>query len=543
MTDTSADAATRAASTAGDDSASELRGGAFNSSVAGEEDPGSALDSASPATRAPHSLPPLAGGGNSMTTQPQLRRETDSFGPIEVPGDALWGAQTQRSLHFFAIGEQRMPVAIVHALAQVKQAAAEVNLDLGLLDTSKAQAVALAAKRVAAGEFDSQFPLSVWQTGSGTQSNMNVNEVVASLASIALGGGLGAGRCVHPNDDVNLGQSSNDVFPAAMHIAAVLAARPLLAALASLRVALYAKAQAFSGTLKVGRTHLQDAVPLTFTQEFGGYAAQLALAEASIRRALPDVHALAIGGTAVGTGLNTHPEFGARVARVLAARLAAPFVVADNLFAAMAGHEALVALHGALRTLAVALCKIANDLRLMGSGPRAGLGELRLPANEPGSSIMPGKVNPTQVEALTMVCAQVMGHDVAIGIAASQGQFELNAYKPLIACDVLDSLRLLTDGMTSFRVHCVEGLAVDAERVHSMLAHSLVGVTALVPHIGYDRAAKIAQHAHAQGIDLQQAALDIGGVSAADYRAWVDLQAMSAPRCAAPPTERPNGPG
>ncbi len=474
---------------------------------------------------------------NEMTVLPTPRTETDSFGPIDVPGDALWGAQTERSRRFFAIGEQRMPAAIVHALAQIKRAAAEVNSDLGLLDATKAAAMVMAATRIAAGELDHQFPLSVWQTGSGTQSNMNVNEVVANLASLALGGGLGADRRVHPNDDVNLGQSSNDVFPTAMHIAAVLAARPLLASLAGLRAAVRAKAEALSGALKVGRTHLQDAAPITFGQEFGGYEAQLGLAEAAIRRALPDVHALAIGGTAVGTGLNTHPEFGARVAGVLAARLDAPLVVADNLFAAMAGHEALVALHGALRTLAVALNKIANDIRLMGSGPRAGLGELRLPANEPGSSMMPGKVNPTQVEALTMVCAQVMGHDVAIGIAASQGQFELNVYKPLIACDLLDSLRLLADAMASFRAHCIEGIEVDAQQVQSMIDNSLIGVTALVPHIGYDRAAKIALQAHAQGLTVRQAALIVGGVSGADYDAWVDLQGMAAAdRCkAAPP--------
>ncbi len=463
------------------------------------------------------------------TAQPTPRTETDSFGTIEVPGNALWGAQTERSLRFFAIGEQRMPSAIVHALAQIKRAAAEVNVELGLLDATKSAALVTAAARIAAGEFESQFPLSVWQTGSGTQSNMNVNEVVANLASVMLGGGLGADRRVHPNDDVNLGQSSNDVFPTAMHIAAVLGARPLLASLASLRAALRAQAAAFAQVLKVGRTHLQDAAPLTFGQEFGGYEAQLALAEAAIRRSLPDVHALAIGGTAVGTGLNTHPEFGARVARVLAARLGAPFVVADNLFAAMAGHEALVGLHGALRMLAVALNKIANDIRLMGSGPRAGLGELRLPANEPGSSMMPGKVNPTQVEALTMVCAQVMGHDVAIGIAASQGQLELNVYKPLIACDLLDSLRLLADAMASFQAHCIEGIEVDAKLVQSMIEHSLMAVTALVPHIGYDRAAQIARHAHAHGLGLRQAALEFGGVSAAEYGAWVDVQGMSAP--------------
>ena len=464
-----------------------------------------------------------------MTTPQTPRTETDSFGPIEVAADAWWGAQTERSLRFFAIGDQRMPLEIVHALAEVKRAAAEVNRDLGLLPPEQAEAIAAAAMRVAAGEFDTQFPLSVWQTGSGTQSHMNVNEVIANLASVALGGGPGAQRRVHPNDDVNLGQSSNDVFPTAMHIAVVLRARPLLASLAGLRGALRAKAEALAHVLKVGRTHLQDATPVTFGQEFGAYEAQLAIAEDAIRRALPDVHALAIGGTAVGTGLNTHRAFGARVAAVLANRLEAPFVVAVNLFAAMAGHEALVGLHGALRTLAVALNKIANDIRLMGSGPRAGLGELRLPANEPGSSIMPGKVNPTQVEAMTMVCAQVMGHDVAIGIAASQGQFELNVYKPLIAADLLDSLRLLADAMASFRSHCIEGIEVDADRAQSLLAHSLMLATALVPHIGYDRTAQIARHAQATGLNLREAALDIGGISAADYDAWVDARRMLGP--------------
>ncbi len=449
------------------------------------------------------------------------RTETDSFGPIEVPGHALWGAQTARSLHFFAIGEQRMPMDIVHALAQVKRAAAEVNGELGLLAPERAAAIAAAAARVAAGEWDGQFPLSVWQTGSGTQSHMNVNEVIARLASSALSGGPGAARRVHPNDDVNLGQSSNDVFPTAMHLAAVLRARPLLAALAGLRAALQAKAAAFSGLLKVGRTHLQDAAPVTFGQEFGAYDAQLALAEAALHRALPDVHALAIGGTAVGTGLNTHPEFGARVAAVLARRLGAPLHMAPNLLAATAGHEALVGLHGALRMLAVSLNKIANDIRLMGSGPRAGLGELQLPANEPGSSMMPGKVNPTQVEALVMVCTQVMGHDVAIGIAASQGQLELNVFKPLIALNLQDSLRLLADAMESFRAHCIEGLAVNAGPAERLVANSLMGVTALVPHIGYDRASRVAQHAQARGLSLRQAALEAGGVSEADYDAWV----------------------
>ena len=460
-----------------------------------------------------------------MTT----RTESDSFGPIEVPARALWGAQTERSRRFFAIGEQRMPLAVVHALAEIKRAAAEVNHALGLLDAPRAEAIAAAAARVAAGEFDAEFPLSVWQTGSGTQSNMNANEVIASLASLALGGALGTDRRVHPNDHVNLGQSSNDVFPTAMHLAAVQQMRPLLAALARLRGALQDKANVFRDALKIGRTHLQDATPVTLGQEFGGYDAQLALAEAALRQALPAVHALAIGGTAVGTGLNTHPEFGARVAAVLAERLGAPFVVAGTRFAAMAGHEALVGLHGALRLLAIALNKIANDIRLMGSGPRAGLGELQLPENEPGSSIMPGKVNPTQVEALTMVCAQVMGHDVAVGIAASQGQFELNVYKPLIAHDVLDSLRLLGDAMASFSAHCIEGLTMNAARMDELLQRSLMLVTALAPHIGYDRAALIAKHAHRHGLGLREAALAVGGVSGAEFDAWVDARAMIGP--------------
>jgi len=458
------------------------------------------------------------------------RTETDSFGPIEVPAAALWGAQTARSLRYFAIGQQRMPLAVVHALAQVKRAAAEVNGELGELAAERARAIAAAAARVAAGEFDAEFPLSVWQTGSGTQSNMNVNEVVASLASLALGGGLGADRIVHPNDDVNRGQSSNDVFPTAMHIAAVLQMRSLFAALGGLRQALQSQAAAMAQIIKIGRTHLQDATPVTLGQEFGGYDAQLALAEAALRQALPAVHALAIGGTAVGTGLNTHREFGARVAAVLASRLGEPFAVAGDRFAALAGHEALVGLHGALRMLAIALTKIAGDIRLMGSGPRAGLGELQLPENEPGSSIMPGKVNPTQVEALTMVCAQVMGHDVAIGIAASQGQFELNVYKPLIALDVLDSITLLADAMASFARHCVQGIVADTARTQELLERSLMLVTALVPHIGYDRAAAIAKHAHHHGISLRDAALAVGGVRAQDFDAWVDARRMLGPQ-------------
>ena len=461
---------------------------------------------------------------------PPTRTESDSFGPIEVPAHALWGAQTARSLQFFAIGEQRMPLAVIHAIAWFKWAGAQVNRDLGLLSAPRAQAIADAARRVAEGEFDAQFPLSVWQTGSGTQSHMNVNEVVAHLASRALvGDDLSGAKAVaiHPNDDVNLGQSSNDVFPSAMHLAVVLEARDrLLPALTELRASLAAKALAFETVLKIGRTHLQDATPVTLGQEFGGYAAQLALCQTSLRQAVVAVHALAIGGTAVGTGLNTHPEFGTRVAAMLARRFELPLAQADNLFAAMAGHEALVSFHGALKMLAIALTKIGNDVRLMGSGPRAGLGELRLPENEPGSSIMPGKVNPTQVEALTMVCAQVMGHDVAIGIAASQGQFELNVYKPLIALNTLDSLRLLSDAMHSFDRHCVAGLRVNSARVEQLLQDSLMLVTALAPHIGYDRAAQIAKCAHEHGTTLREAALALGAVTAEQFDQWVDPRRM-----------------
>lgn len=455
------------------------------------------------------------------------RTESDSFGTIEVPANALWGAQTARSLHFFSIGEQRMPVKIIHALAWIKGVAANVNRDLQLLDASKAEAIADAAQRIVAGEFDAQFPLSVWQTGSGTQSNMNVNEVLANLASQALGGEIGTGRLVHPNDEVNLGQSSNDVFPTAMHIAVALQAKHnLFPALHGLRIAITNKILAFDAIVKVGRTHLQDATPITLGQEFSGYEAQLALCEKSLSHAMTAVHNLAIGGTAVGTGINTHPEFGERVAGMLAERLNLPLVQADNLFAAMAGHEALVAFHAALKMLSIALSKIANDIRLMGSGPRAGLGELHLPENEPGSSIMPGKVNPTQIEAITMVCAQVIGHDVAIGFAASQGHFELNVYKPLIAANTLDSIVLLSDAMRSFAQHCISGIEVNADHVEQQLQGSLMLVTALVPHLGYDRAAKIAKHAHANQTSLRDAAIALNEVSAEQFDAWVDAHKM-----------------
>lgn len=448
---------------------------------------------------------------------PANHEVTDAFGTVSIPGGALWGVQTARSLHFFAIGNQRMPMAIVHALARIKWAAAVVNGELQVLDAPRAEAIALAAQRVAEGEFDDAFPLSVWQTGSGTQSNMNVNEVIANLATLA----------VHPNDHVNCGQSSNDVFPSAMHLAALDQTwHRLLPTLRALRQSLLAKALAFRDLAKVGRTHLQDATPVTLGQEFSAYAAQLALCEASIVQALDAVSHLALGGTAVGTGINTHPEFAAKVITLLQKNLDYPLHQAHNLSAAMAGHEALVALHSGLRLLAIALTKIGNDIRLMGSGPRAGLGELQLPANEAGSSIMPGKVNPTQIEALTMVCTQVMGHDVAIGIAAAQGQLELNVYKPLIALNLLDSLQLLSDAMESFRRHCVEGLQARTAQLEYGLQQSLMLVTALVPMIGYDKAAAIARHAHAKGCALRDAALELDFVSAQDFDALVRPHAL-----------------
>jgi len=461
------------------------------------------------------------------------RTESDSFGPIEVPAHALWGAQTARSLKFFAIGAQTMPVPIIRALAWIKWAGALVNGDLGLLPRERARAIAEAAHAVTSGIHDREFPLSVWQTGSGTQSNMNVNEVVARLATFALRAVDKDIAQIHPNDEVNLGQSSNDVFPSAMHISVALqASGELLPALQNLRTDLAAKATAFADTIKIGRTHLQDATPIRLGQEFGAYEAQLGLCENQLHHALIAVHTLAIGGTAVGTGLNTHPQFGALVAERLTQELGTRLVPANNLFAAMAGHEALVAFHGGLKMLAIALTKIANDIRLMGSGPRAGLGELQLPENEPGSSIMPGKVNPTQVEALTMVCAQVMGHDAAIGFAASQGHFELNVYKPLIALNTLDSLRLLTDAMNSFSTHCVAGIEVNAARVGQLLEGSLMLVTALVPHIGYDRATRIAKHAHQHVSSLREAALALGEVTPEQFDAWVDPRQMLEPRAA-----------
>jgi fumarate hydratase, class II len=458
------------------------------------------------------------------------RLEKDSFGTIEVPSDRLWGAQTERSRRFFRISGERMPLRVIHALAQVKKAAAIVNADLKLLDEKKADAIKAAADEVLAGKHDEEFPLVVWQTGSGTQTNMNVNEVLANRASELMGGERGQKRLVHPNDDVNMGQSSNDVFPTAMHIAAALALEDVLAAVGTLRNTLEAKSAAFKDIVKIGRTHLQDATPLTLGQEFSGYVAQLEHAADAISAAQAGLYELAIGGTAVGTGLNTHPEFATRVCAHLAAELKGmPFISAANKFAALGGHEAIVFAHGALKTLAAAASKIANDIRLLSSGPRSGLGELSIPENEPGSSIMPGKVNPTQAEALTMLCAQVLGNDTAVGIGGASGHLELNVYKPMIIHAFLQSARLLADGCRSFEEHCARGIAPNEARIRELLERSLMLVTALAPHIGYDRAAEIAKKAHREGTTLREAALALGYVSGQDFDRWVRADAMIGP--------------
>jgi len=458
------------------------------------------------------------------------RLEKDSFGNIEVAAERLWGAQTQRSLQHFAISTERMPADLIHALVMIKAACAKVNLELGLLPENKARAIMAAADEVAGGLHADQFPLSVWQTGSGTQSNMNVNEVLANRASELLGGQRGNTRLVHANDEVNLGQSSNDIFPTAMHLAAAVGIhRRLLPALRQLTASLGEKSATFADIVKIGRTHLQDATPLSLGQEFSGYVAQLEHAETLLSASLNSLYPLAVGGTAVGTGLNTHPEFGFRVAQKLADQTTLPFTSAANKFAALAANDGLVAAHGALKTLAVALMKIANDVRWLASGPRSGLGEIGIPENEPGSSIMPGKVNPTQCEALTMLCCQVMGNDVAISIGGASGNFELNVYKPLIIHNFMQSLRLLTDGMLSFDRHCVQGISARRERISELMERSLMLVTALVPHIGYDRAAEIAKKASREGTTLQAAALALGYVSAEDYAHWVVPKEMIHP--------------
>ncbi|AUL48245.1 fumarate hydratase, class II [Bordetella trematum] len=452
----------------------------------------------------------------------KTRTEKDTFGPIDVPADHLWGAQTQRSLHFFAISTERMPVPLVTAMAQLKRAAAQVNAELGELDPEVAKGIIAAADEVIAGKWPDEFPLSVWQTGSGTQSNMNMNEVLANRASEILGGERGEGRKVHPNDQVNRGQSSNDTFPTAMHVAAaVQLEQHLLPALKTLRATLARKSAEFFDIVKIGRTHLQDATPLTLGQEISGWVAQLDLAESQILATLPALHQLAIGGTAVGTGLNAHPEFGTRVAAALAKATGVAFVSAPNKFQALASHEGLLFAHGALKTLAAGAMKIANDVRWLASGPRSGLGEISIPENEPGSSIMPGKVNPTQCEALTMLSAQVMGNDVAINIGGASGNFELNVYKPLVIHNFLQSVRLLTDGLASFDAHCAQGIEPNRERIAELVDRSLMLVTALNPHIGYDKAAQIAKKAHKEGLSLKEAALALGHVTETQFAQWV----------------------
>nr|WP_295786466.1 class II fumarate hydratase [Rhodoferax sp.] len=461
------------------------------------------------------------------TTNTTHRMEHDSMGDIAVDKGALWGAQTQRSLQHFAISTERMPQDLLAALARTKRAGAHVNCQLGLLDAAIADAIAQAADEVLAGKHADAFPLSIWQTGSGTQTNMNMNEVLANRASEILGGKRGMGRLVHPNDHVNMGQSSNDIFPTAMHLAALTGlTEHVLPALTALQATLIAKAEAFATLVKMGRTHLQDATPITLGQEISGWVAQLGHGKEAIERSLNPLMGLAVGGTAVGTGLNTHAEFGARVSARLARETGLALRCADNRFAALAAHDELVSAHGALKTLAVALMKIANDVRWLASGPRGGLGELRLPENEPGSSIMPGKVNPTQCEALTMVCCQVMGNDMALSIGGAMGNFELNVFKPLIIHNFLQSVRLLSGAMASFDHHCAQGLEPDRTRIAELVANSLMLVTALNPHIGYDKAAEIAKHAHMHGTTLRNAALALGAASGADFDAWVLPQNM-----------------
>ncbi len=455
------------------------------------------------------------------------RREKDSMGAIDVPADKLWGAQTQRSLEHFRISTEKMPVSLIQALALTKRAAAKVNQDLGLLDADKASAIINAADEVLAGKHPDEFPLAIWQTGSGTQSNMNMNEVLANRASELLGGARGMERKVHPNDDVNKSQSSNDVFPTAMHVAAVIAVREqLIPQLNVLKSTLYEKAHAFRDIVKIGRTHLQDATPLTLGQEISGWVAMLEHNLKHIEHSLPHLAELALGGTAVGTGLNTHPEYAVRVADELAKITGQAFVTAPNKFEALATCDALVHTHGALKGLAASLMKIANDVRWLASGPRCGIGEISIPENEPGSSIMPGKVNPTQCEAMTMLCCQVMGNDVAVNMGGASGNFELNVYRPMVIHNVLQSIRLLADGMESFNEHCAVGIEPNRERISQLLNESLMLVTALNTHIGYDKAAEIAKKAHKEGLTLKASALALGYLTDAEFDAWVRPEAM-----------------
>ncbi|WP_099061877.1 class II fumarate hydratase [Serratia sp. BW106] len=456
-----------------------------------------------------------------------VRIEKDSMGPIEVPADRLWGAQTQRSLEHFRISSEKMPTALIHALALTKRAAASVNMDLGLLPAERANAIISAADEVLADQHTNEFPLSIWQTGSGTQTNMNMNEVLANRASELLGGVRGEERRVHPNDDVNKSQSSNDVFPTAMHVAAVIAVREqLIPELKVLHKTLSDKAEAYRDIVKIGRTHLQDATPLTLGQEISGWAAMLAHNLQHIEASIPHICELALGGTAVGTGLNTHPEYAVRVARALADLTKQPFVTAPNKFEALATCDALVHGHGALKGLAASLMKIANDVRWLSSGPRCGIGEISIPENEPGSSIMPGKVNPTQCEAMTMLCAQVLGNDVAVNIGGASGNFELNVFRPMVIHNYLQSIRLLADGMQGFNEHCAVGIEPNRDRISQLLNESLMLVTALNTHIGYDKAAEIAKKAHKEGLTLKGSALKLGYLTEEEFDLWVRPEDM-----------------
>ncbi|SHN80270.1 class II fumarate hydratase [Bradyrhizobium erythrophlei] len=466
----------------------------------------------------------------SSSPSKSTRTETDSFGPIEVDASRYWGAQTERSRQNFRIGRDRMPIEIIHALGVVKLAAAETNRELRILDQRRAGVITRAAREVIDGKFDDHFPLVVWQTGSGTQTNMNLNEVIANRASELLGGKLGAKSPVHPNDHVNMSQSSNDSFPTAMHIAAATAiTHQLLPALTMLLRALRAKEKAFSKIVKIGRTHTQDATPLTLGQEFSGYAAQVEHGMARIRAGLKELYPLAQGGTAVGTGLNSKPKFARTFARHVAKITRQPFTSAANKFEALASNDAYVFAHGALNAAATGLFKIANDIRLLGSGPRSGLGELILPENEPGSSIMPGKVNPTQCEAVTMVCCQVFGNQAAITAAGSQGHFELNVYKPVLAYCMMNSIQLMSDVTRSFTENCVEGIRADEKRIQELMQRSLMLVTALAPKIGYDNAAKVAKSAHARGTTLKEEAVRLGFVSADEFDRLVKPREMTHP--------------
>ncbi len=458
------------------------------------------------------------------------RTESDSMGEIEVPADRYWGAQTARSLIHFPIGDDRMPESLIRAIGVLKEASAQVNADLGKMSPDKSALIAAAAREVAEGKLNDQFPLSVWQTGSGTQSNMNANEVIANRAIEMAGGQMGSKVPVHPNDDVNMSQSSNDTFPTAMHIAAVEEiTHRLLPAIRHLRNALQSKSEAFAGITKIGRTHLMDAVPLTLGQEFSGYVAQLDADLRRIEMTMDDLYELAAGGTAVGTGLNTHPEFGSRVAAAIAELTGLPFVTAPNKFAALAAHDAMVMTSGALRTLAASLIKIADDIRWLGSGPRSGLGELKLPENEPGSSIMPGKVNPTQCEAMIMVCIQVYGNDTAVAMAGARGNLELNVCKPVIIHNLLHSVDLLTEASAAFKRFCVDGIEPDEVRIRHNLENSLMLVTALTPLIGYDKAAEVAKKAHMEGKTLREATVELGLLTLEQFDETVRPESMTHP--------------